>query len=58
MVASPSAAAGWLRLLYLFRDDFIRRIAMPLLLLLCPISIVVLLEAEGARKPASTSLLR
>jgi hypothetical protein len=45
-------------LLYLFRDDFIRRIAMPLLLLLVPISIVVLLEAEGARKPASTSLLR
>jgi hypothetical protein len=29
-------------LLYLFRDDFIRRIAMPLLLVLLPISIVVL----------------
>jgi hypothetical protein len=45
-------------LLNLFRDDFIRRIAMPLVLVLVPISIVVLLEAEEARKPASTSLLR
>jgi len=33
----------------LFRDDF-RRIAMPLLLLLVPISIVVLLEVEGGMK--------
>jgi hypothetical protein len=41
----------------LFHDDF-RRIAMPLVLVLVPISIVVLLEAEGARKPASASLLR
>jgi hypothetical protein len=40
----------------LFRDDF-RRIAMPLLLLLVPISIVVLLEADG-EKPAPASLLR
>jgi hypothetical protein len=41
----------------LFHDDF-RRIAMPLVLVLVLISIVVLLEAEGARKPASASLLR
>ena len=31
---------------------------MPLVLVLVLISIVVLLEAEGARKPASASLLR
>jgi len=55
---SVVVAAGWLRFSDLFRDDFIRRIAMPVVLVLVPISIVVLLEAEGARKPASTSLLR
>ncbi len=36
-----SSAAGWLRLLNLFRDDF-RRIAMPLVLVLVLISVVVL----------------
>jgi len=44
--AKAAAVLGW-RLLNLFRDDFIRRIAMPLVLVLVPISIVVLLKRRG-----------